>query len=260
MTANDSSTIVDSSLIDRVIEITREASKAVLEIYETSLDINYKDDNSPVTNADILAHDIIFKGLNDLTPNLPIVSEEGDLSKIAEITTSGKTYWLVDPIDGTKDFIKHTGQFTICIALIADFKPELGFIAAPAIDENIYYGGANYGSFIVDKNNHSVKLVPDKSQEQYVLTSGLINDVTQDYINNKLAGRQFKKLGSQLKFLSVAKGEGVYPRLGTDMKFWDVTAGQAIIEGVGGQVLRPNGDLISYNTSNPIIGDFVASL
>lgn len=257
---HDSSSIVSSSLITGVLEITREASKAVLEIYETSLDINYKDDNSPVTNADILAHDIIFKGLNSLTPGMSIVSEEGDLSKIGEIMTSSKSYWLVDPIDGTKDFINHTGQFTICIALIANFRPELGFIAAPAIDGNIYYGGANYGSFIINNDNNSVKLKPDKSQEQYILTSGSINDVTQDFINNKLAGRPFKKLGSQLKFLSVAKGEGTYPRLGTDMKFWDVTAGQAIIEGVGGQVVRPNGELISYNTTSPIIGDFVASL
>lgn len=257
MKDNNQIVLLDQKLIDGVLEIIKKASVAVMGVYAGSFDVEYKDDKSPVTKADILAHDIIFEGLQKLTPEFPIVSEEGDLSNISKIMMRNKPYWLVDPIDGTKDFINHTGQFTICIALINNFKPEIGFLAAPAISNEMYYGGKSYGSYIY--TDQQVKLMPNKNQKQYIFTGG-VNQATQEFIENNYSNYETKQIGSQLKFLAVAKGEGIYPRLDHTMKFWDVGAGHAIIEGVGGSITRPNNDAISYKSSDVLVGDFIANL
>ena len=248
----------DINLSD-ILNIANDASRAVLDIYNTpsKITIEYKDDKSPVTNADILAHNLIFTGLSTLDRNIPIVSEEQPKA-LSIKTMQNDIYWIVDPIDGTRDFINRTDQFTVCIALIVNTKPFFGVVSAPALSL-LYYGGESFGSFVI--NNHQTVTKLSAISPPKVVFGGHsgTNSDTAKFIKNHYSSYEYIGVGSQLKFAYIAEGRGaVYPRIGSSMSIWDLAPGHAIIEGVGGEVTRPDGAPIRYDGKSLLAGDFVA--
>jgi len=190
-----------------------------------------------------------------------VLSEEGTSEANDEIIRTKNSFWLVDPIDGTEEFINKTDEFTVCIALVIGNKPVIGFVSAPALDGEIFYGGNGFGSFVTSSNSTPRAIQPKTTSEsKLVFVGGSINNETQEYIDTNYPNISNQKIGSQLKFLEVAKGNGVYPRLSHTMKLWDIGAGHAIIEGVGGTVTRSDGSDIDYRQSSLLAGDFIAKL
>lgn len=244
-----------------LLDIATSAGQMVLDIYNSIVQdpIQYKSDNSPLTAADLASHKFITEALNRNFPNIPIVSEEGPVDYNQKVVQS-ELFWLVDPIDGTKEFIARNGQFTICIALIDEGKPVLGIVHAPALGTT-YYGGPKMGSY---------KIELDGTQRQIHVANSATNSIygsrshpsaeTTEYIKENYNGYTVKEVGSQLKFVYVAEGlADAYPRFGHTMRLWDVAAGQAILEGAGGKLTRPDGSQINYNATDLFAGDFLAS-
>lgn len=250
--------------IKPLLPIINQANEAILTIYDKPelTSISYKEDSSPLTNADKAAHIIIGHGLTAAFPNIPIISEEAD-EQTNLVSLQSDEFWVVDPLDGTKEFIKHNGQFTVCIALIKSGKPIFGVVSVPAL-KKIYYGGAGTGSYVIDANG------VERTIKVAAIPTGVVfgsvsypNAQTNDYIKRHYPNATIQEYGSQLKLVKIAEGLGdAYPRLGTTMRIWDVAAGHAILEGAGGKLIRPDGSIIDY--SKPPLpgfyaGDFVAS-
>lgn len=252
-------TITPAFELDDIVPIVRSAEKAVMSVYNDpgSMDISFKSDTSPVTTADIQSHNILIEGLSRLDPGIPIVSEEQD-SHISQRNMQADMYWLIDPIDGTKEFIAHNGQFTICVALIKHKRPLFGIVSAPAF-KLLYYGGKPFGSYKVSGNSQTVQLTQATPEKIVYGSISHSNDATKQYINENYADCSVQPVGSQLKFVYVADSKAVaYPRIGSTMKIWDIAAGHAILEGVGGSVERPDGSTIFYGGPSLLAGDFVA--
>ena len=249
--------------ISEILRITHRAGEAVMAVYNSpeSLEVIKKPDDTPVTQADIIAHRILLDGLNTLNPDIPIISEEGEESENLERLRSD-SFWLIDPLDGTKAFIaKKTGQFAVCAALIKGGDPVFGIISAPALGET-YFGGIKYGSYKENEENTPTVLTNTaKEPSNVVLTSRSgLNRATKEYIDKHYPNHKLKAVGSQLKLPYMAEGfADVYPRIDGPLRTWDLAAGQAILEGAGGQVLRFNGSGIDYRTPDMKAGDFIAN-
>jgi 3'(2'), 5'-bisphosphate nucleotidase len=243
-----------------LLPIVKEADKAILEIYNNPehTTVDYKDDQSPVTNADKSAHEIIINGLKQVFPGMPIISEEAD-HKDNQASLNSNEFWVVDPLDGTKEFIKHNGQFTVCIALVRLGKPIFGIVSAPVLGD-IYYGGPASGSFLLQKDGTETAItVANKATDIVFGSVSHPSTETSEYITKNYPNARIQEYGSQLKIVKIASGEGdAYPRMGTTMRIWDVAAGHAILEGAGGKLTRPDGGLIDYRIADFYIGDFVA--
>ena len=147
---------IKKDLIKQLIEISEEAGKAILEVYNSDFDYETKEDLSPLTRADTLSNNIICERLKVLTPEIPILSEENSNIPF-DVRTLWKQYWLVDPLDGTKEFIKHNGEFTVNIALIKNNRPIFGVIHVPVSNET-YWGLEKKGSYLIDKNSNEIKI------------------------------------------------------------------------------------------------------
>lgn len=256
---NDDNKIAE--YVNRLLPIVNEADKAILEIYNNPelATVDYKEDKSPVTNADKAAHTIIVSGLKEAFPGIPIISEEAD-DKENHVSLNADEFWVVDPLDGTKDFINHNGQFTVCIALVRSGKPLFGIVSAPVLGD-IYYGGPSLGSYLLKKDGTvtAIKVATKATNIVYGSVSHPSQE-TGEFISNNYPNARIQEYGSQLKIVKIACGDGdAYPRMGTSMRIWDVAAGHAVLEGAGGKITRPNGDLIDYRISDFYIGDFVAS-
>lgn len=245
--------------VEDIIDTVNRVASAVLRIYNSPdrLGIDYKVDASPVTEADTLAHTMLVKLLTYLAPSIPIVSEEQD-AHINRATIAKDIYWLIDPIDGTKEFIAHNGQFTICVALMKDYKPIFGIVSAPAL-QSLYYGGKEYGSYKIISNTAPKKI--DRVEPASIIYGSLshMNTATTEYINEHYPDCELQSVGSQLKIVYVADGRAkAYPRIGSTMKTWDIAAGHAVLEGAGGVMQRPDGSEIDYRDPDLLAGDFVA--
>lgn len=251
--------ITQTVKLSDVLSVVRSAEKAVLDIYNQSEEfaIEYKADTSPVTAADLQSHTIITEGLAALDPNIPIVSEEQDES-INLRSMQSDTYWLIDPIDGTKEFIARNGQFTICIAYMKHKRPVFGIVSAPAL-QVLYYGGKSFGSYKIFGDS-APQLLQHTIPEKIVYGSiSHSNPETKRYIQEHYAGYAVQSLGSQLKFVYLADSKAAaYPRIGSTMKIWDIAAGHAILEGVGGVVEHPDSTPIFYKAGQLLAGDFIA--
>ncbi|MCC7454096.1 MAG: 3'(2'),5'-bisphosphate nucleotidase CysQ [Crocinitomix sp.] len=229
--------------VDLAIEASIEASKKIITIYEKNFEVEYKKDHSPVTLADKASSDIINKYLSKT--GIPIISEEEQIPSF-EIRKTYPMVWLVDPLDGTKEFIKKNDEFCICIALIHENKPVFGLIASPT-DKKILFGGSGmevfYASFDeallrLDKNKiqplqHQGKLTIAHSRSHFnKKTMSIIDNMTSLY-----GEPSYIKKGSALKFIDLVVGSAqFYPRMAPTME-WDIAAGHAIYEAVGGEVL-----------------------
>jgi 3'(2'), 5'-bisphosphate nucleotidase len=214
--------------IQDIITIAKEAGNAIMQVYKQDFEVEYKQDSSSLTLADKKANDIIEDGLNQLSVNLPILSEEGK-----EITYEDRKhweyFWLVDPLDGTKEFVKKNGEFTVNIALIYKDTPVLGVVYAPALDI-CYWAKKNQGAF-KDGQRLPLKTEGQRSTYKIVASRSHMSDDTQAFIDaidtNK--EKELISIGSSLKICLVAEGEAdIYPRLGPTME-WDTGAAHAIL-------------------------------
>ena len=227
-----------NQLVYQVIDIARLASIEILKVYNSpDFSIQTKSDESPVTAADLASNQVITEGLSKLNPSLPILSEE-TLEIPYEERRSFEYFWIVDPLDGTKEFIKRNGEFTINIALIHQNKPVLGVVYLPDT-EGVYFGVKNDGAFKI--NNGVEKRI---SCSRFRLTDkGLKIPISRSHRNEAtdelFLGYNQPELvpcGSSLKFLKIADGTfDIYPRIGTTME-WDTAAPQIILEEAGGQI------------------------
>ncbi|MBV5320312.1 MAG: 3'(2'),5'-bisphosphate nucleotidase CysQ [Sulfuricurvum sp.] len=242
--------MVDLIDIRDIITIAEQAGQAIIEIYQQEFEVIYKDDNSPLTKADKVANDIITDGLNALSVKLPILSEEGKEIPFEE-RKEWEYFWMVDPLDGTKEFIKKNGEFTVNIALIHIDTPVLGVVYAPALDD-MYWAVQGKGAFKDGKklplyiNEHPEKLL------RVVASKSHLNPETEEYIHQlaKTTERiECVSRGSSLKFCMIAEGSAdIYPRLAPTME-WDTAAADTIVREAGKAVFGyKNKQKITYNT------------
>ena len=229
----------DKDLIDAIRPIIIAAGDAILEVRKSAdFNVEIKSDSSPVTRADNAAHRVIFNDLQSLTPDIPVISEEGVIKSDQEI----KSYWLVDPLDGTKEFIKGRDQFTVNIGLIRNNKAALGLLLVPATGE-LYFGGPGFGAFRETRSEDPKPIhVSDRKIAKKVVASlSHMDEGTREYLS-ALPQHETIQAGSALKIVRVAEGEAdLYPRFSPLMQ-WDIAAGHAILEGAGGRFLDPKTD------------------
>lgn len=250
---------ITESHLHSMLSLTKKASKAIMNIYNSeTTTVEYKSDNSPLTQADKASHEIIVKGLKELFPATPVLSEEGNLDEIAKLVTS-PTFWLVDPIDGTQEFVNRNGEFCIAIGLIENNKPVFGFVSAPTLD-TVYYGGLGYGSFKKTGDNPPIRIyVKNLVPHIAAVSRSHPSKETIQFLEELVPGAEQKPLGSMLKQMELAEGKiDVYASIDQPLKLWDAAAGNAIIEGAGGYMTRPDGTSLNYSNPNLLIGDFIA--
>lgn len=246
-----------------MLPLLRKASDAVLDIYqdESRFGVDIKDDNSPLTAADRVSNEIIRETLHELFPGIPVISEESKYDDY-RIRSKYDTYFLVDPLDGTKEFIKRNGEFTINIAFMQGSSPVAGFVFVPA-SGLAYVAHRGHGGFLIDEQNVETSL---RSKPFFLMDKGLgivasrsHRDEATDNIINKLNEPVIKSSGSSLKFLLIAQGLAhFYPRLAPTME-WDTAAAQCILEESGGSVLQAETlEPVVYNKENLLNPHFLA--
>jgi 3'(2'), 5'-bisphosphate nucleotidase len=243
-----------ASLLEPVLAIAREAGRHILEIYGSAdFGVEAKADRSPLTAADRAAHAVIARELGRLTPGIPVWSEESAAIDPAERAT-WQAFWLVDPLDGTREFIKRNGEFTVNIALIVGHEPVLGVVHAPARDAD-YYGCRGVGAFA--RNGSAapgpIAVARPARQPVRVVGSRSHRGDSLDAFLAELGPCELVPMGSSLKFCVVATGEAdVYPRLGPTSE-WDTAAAQAVVECAGGRVVDLEGRPLRYNTGSGVL-------
>lgn len=248
-----------TALSHKLIEIARMAGDAVMAVYLAGdQNIQNKGDLSPVTQADLDANELLIRLLSPLIINCPVVSEEDENSHVY-LSRVGMI-WLIDPLDGTKEFIARSGEFTINIALIKDGCSVLGVVYAPAIDL-LYWGGPSIGAFRLTQNNAiPIKVAQNDSTHvcRVVASKSHLNKKTMSFINN-LSNVFLVQAGSSLKFCKIAEGEAeIYPRLAPTFQ-WDTAAAQAVLEGAGGFVLNLRGLPLRYGRRILLNPSFIAT-
>lgn len=241
-------------LLDEVIAIARQAGEAIMAVYETSsLEVQRKDDNSPLTQADLAAHHVIEEGLKQLAPDFPVLSEES-ASVPFDVRRHWKKYWLVDPLDGTREFIKRNGEFTVNIALIDGHDPVLGVVYAPAMDLLFYAckgGGAYKQAAGADAERISTR-VYDAAALTVAGSRSHGDDALIRFIN-RLGPCQLVSMGSSLKICLVAEGRAdIYPRLGLTSE-WDTAAAQSVLVEAGGLLMGLDGMSFRYNLKESML-------
>ena len=251
--------ISHEGLIPQIIPIALAAGEAIMAIYaHGSTAIQQKADASPVTEADMAAHRILVEGLASLPPNCPVVSEE-DAGSLAHRCGQGM-FWLIDPLDGTREFIARNGEFTVNIALIENGRSTLGIVYAPAID-TLYWGGAGLGAFRRIRGETVAITVAEESMVpccRVVASRSHLNETTQSLID-RLGAVNLIQAGSSLKFCRVAEGAAdLYPRLAPTCE-WDTAAAQAVLEGAGGTVLDLQGTPLRYGKPDVTNPSFIAT-
>jgi len=215
-----------------IVAIAKEAGSAIMQIYSQDFEVEYKKDKSPLTLADKKANDIIENSLNQLSVNLPILSEEGKNIPYKQ-RKYWEYFWLVDPLDGTKEFVKKNDEFTVNIALIYKDTPVLGVVYAPALDV-CYWAKQGDGAF-KDGKRLPLKIENQRETHKIVASRSHMSDETQAFINNIDTDKEKElvSIGSSLKICLVAEGEAdIYPRLGPTME-WDTGAAHAIVNEAG---------------------------
>lgn len=249
---------IKSELIEQLIEISKEAGKAILEVYNTDFDYEIKKDLSPLTKADTLSNNIICKRLKALTPEIPILSEENSDIPFS-VRSQWSQYWLVDPLDGTKEFINRNGEFTTNIALVRDNKPIFGVINIP-VENQIYWGAKGLGSYVIDNDKEPRKIqVNTRNNKKIRILTSRSHAVNENLILKKLENYEIVRAGSSLKFCLIASGiADIYPRFGPTSE-WDIAAGHAILESAGGFIVDMNKKQIEYNKKASYINNnFIA--
>jgi 3'(2'), 5'-bisphosphate nucleotidase len=241
-----------NALLDPVLEIADRAARAILDIYESDFAVELKDDRSPLTAADRAAHAVIIEGLAALQPALPILSEESAGSEI-EGRRNWPRYWLVDPLDGTKEFIKRNGEFTVNIALIEGHEPVLGVVAAPVLG-TAYAGTVGSGAFRQSgRGREPIEVRRPAAEPLRVVGSRSHAAPALAAFLDTLGPHEMKPMGSSLKICLVAAGEAdLYPRLGPTSE-WDTAAAQAVLIAAGGSMMDLSGQPLTYNARESLL-------
>ena len=239
--------------IEPVVELAIEAGAAILEVYASDFDVRHKADQSPLTQADMASHNVIDQGLKALTADIPILSEESGLPDFSE-RSKWQTYWLVDPLDGTKEFVNRNGEFTVNIALIEKHRPVFGVVHVP-VKKMTYLGCTGYGAERREKGSEPVRIsaAEQTAEPARVVGSRSHRGSSLDGFLDNLGEFELQTMGSSLKFCLVAEGAAdIYPRLGPTSE-WDTAAAQAVVEQAGGSVLTLDGKPLSYNSKSEIL-------
>jgi 3'(2'), 5'-bisphosphate nucleotidase len=253
-----------ATLLDEVAQVVLAAGRIVLEVYERGFDVSAKADASPVTEADLRAEALITPALEALLPGVPVVAEEAAAAGlIATSAALGHRFWLVDPLDGTREFIGRNGEFTVNVALIEHGRPVLGAVLAPALDR-LYLGASGLGAYVQHGDDatsrRAIECRTPPPEGLTVLASRSHADrAALDRFLAPYRIAQFISAGSSLKLCRLAQGQAdLYPRLGRTME-WDIAAGQAVLEAAGGRVADLQGQALRHGKpgfENPY---FVAS-
>ena len=233
--------------LEEIVSLSHQAGACIMEVYaEAQIETTYKADDSPLTRADLASHHLIVTTLQKLTPALPVLSEE---SKEVPCATrqAWRRFWLVDPLDGTKEFIKKSADFTVNIALIDDGRPVIGVVFAPALGVT-YSGVAEQGAFKqVDGIPHPIHVAKSDAAPLKVVASRSHGSEALEAFLSRLGPIERVSRGSSLKFCLVAEGAAdLYPRFGPTME-WDTAAGQCVAVAAGGRVTDLDGHPLCYN-------------
>ena len=244
--------------ISELEPIARAAGDAILTIYRQPFAVEYKQDESPLTAADQGAHEVIVQALARLAPDIPVLSEESD-AETMQARLGWSRYWLVDPLDGTKEFVSRNGEFTVNIALIDHGRPVWGLVYAPVLDK-LWYGGKEVGAWrVADGTHKAIQTRPHEAGQAWrvVGSRNHLSQATLDYLA-PLGEVELVSMGSSLKFCIIAEGGAeLYPRLAPTCE-WDTAAAQAVLEGAGGSVTQLDGTALAYNKPNILNPWFVA--
>ena len=251
------SQVVDRGLLDAVRRIAAAAARRILRVYHSPFEVARKADESPLTEADLASHRIIVEGLKALSPALPVLSEES-ADDVDFATRAGWTrYWLVDPLDGTKDFVKRNGEFTVNIALIDRHAPVLGVVAAP-VTGVCYAAGRGLGARRYDPDGAASDLrvrAPAGKPWRVAASRSHMDRRTEAFIRN-LGPSERVSIGSSLKFCLLAEGGvDVYPRFGPTSE-WDTAAAQCVVEQAGGRVTDLGLEPLRYNTGESLLNPY----
>ncbi|MDJ0656282.1 MAG: 3'(2'),5'-bisphosphate nucleotidase CysQ [Xanthomonadales bacterium] len=240
-------------LVNKVLDICGVAGSRILEIYDTEFEVETKDDQSPLTQADLASHRVIVDGLRELTPGTPILSEESREIPWAE-RSQWTEYWLVDPLDGTKEFVKRNGEFTVNVALIRDGWPVLGVVLAPVLGD-AYFAAEGLGAFrrSGDEDPEMIRCrFPAHSPVTVAGSRSHAGERLQGFLS-RIGTHELVSMGSSLKFCLVADGRAdLYVRLGPTSE-WDTAAAQAVVEQAGGRVTNTAMQRLRYNAKESLL-------
>lgn len=240
-------------MLEDIKKIARDAGTAIMEIYNSDdFDVQKKGDDSPLTKADLAAHNVICDGLKVLDTQYPILSEESaDISW--EQRKHWHRYWLVDPLDGTKEFIKRNGEFTVNIALIENGEPILGVVYAPVLDA-MYTGERDNGAWLNDDAISVENEAPDTLR--IVGSRSHASQETTDWLEQLDRPYEMVPMGSSLKICLVAEGKAdIYPRLGPTCE-WDIGAAHAVLSAAGGSITTVEGEPLLYNRKEKYLNPY----
>ncbi|MGD8483383.1 MAG: 3'(2'),5'-bisphosphate nucleotidase CysQ [Thioalkalispiraceae bacterium] len=240
-------------LLDPVIQIAYEAGRKIMDIYDRGFSVEEKSDSTPLTEADMAAHHAIEEGLTALTPEFPILSEESRPTSFAE-RSSWRRYWLVDPLDGTREFIKRNGEFTVNIALIEDHEAVMGFVYAPVVGA-LYYAAKGLGAYKREGIEAPLPIQVCNHRRDKLIVAGSRSHASQAFLDflDKVGEHQIISMGSALKSCLVAEGAAdIYARLGPTSE-WDTAAAQCIVEEAGGRITRTDMSRLEYNTKDSLL-------
>lgn len=251
-------------LINPVLELVQAAGLATLPYWQANVTVQTKADDSPVTAADIAAHKILAAGLAALDPSIPVLSEEDCEIPLSE-RQQWTRWWLVDPLDGTKEFISGSAEYTVNVALIERGQVVFGVVGVP-VTGNLYYGGLEFGAYCRDASGQTrtLQMRTAPPDELVVVASKRHSSPEQEALLHSLAqvfpALNLVNVGSSLKFCQMAEGAAdLYPRLAPTSQ-WDTAAAQGVLEGAGGQVLNLSGQPFVYTAQESYLNPFFVAL
>lgn len=248
--------------VHTLCDLAESAGDAIMAIYDGGdFETRRKDDDSPLTAADLASNRVIAAGLAKMKPGLPVLSEESGHASFDQ-RRGWEAFWLVDPLDGTKEFIKRNGEFTVNIALVAEGRPVLGVVHAPALGRT-YWGAEGLGAFLRREGADEAISVVERVEEPVtvVVSRSHLRERDEAFIaamSERYGTVKKAPTGSSLKLCRVAEGEAdVYPRFGPTME-WDIAAAEAVLEQAGGVIETPEGEKLGYNKESLVNPHFVA--
>jgi 3'(2'), 5'-bisphosphate nucleotidase len=241
-----------AQLLAPVIALARQAGEAILQIYRQDFAVEHKGDDSPLTAADLAAHNAIMQGLARLTPDIPRLSEEGASIPFAE-RRQWPRYWLIDPLDGTREFVKRNGEFTVNIALVEQGRPVLGVVHAPVLGTT-YSAAVGAGAWKQDGDAPASAIrCSTTAQPARIVASRSHITPELEALLARLPPHEALNIGSSLKLCLVAEGKAdFYPRLGLTSE-WDTAAGHCVVEQAGGCVSTTDGQPLLYNSKESLL-------
>ncbi len=241
-------------LVNPVCEIAKQAGAEIMKIYAEGFEIQEKKDHSPLTTADLASHTLIMGQLEKLTPDIPILSEESASISFTE-RSSWKNYWLIDPLDGTREFIKRNGEFTVNIALITEHSSSLGVVYLPVKDV-CYSASRNQGAYKQDQNSTADKIISRASSPENKPTicgSRSHAGKSLQALQDKIGQFDLISMGSSIKMCLVAEGVAdIYPRFGPTSE-WDTGAAHCVVNEAGGVIVDMNLQTLQYNTKDSLL-------